>query len=135
MSTKTAATTTGFCCCGACSVTVPLPLRDPVNCHCGQCRALSGASFTTRVTASREKTTISSVDDLTRFRPTENLDRYFCKVCGTHVYTADIRLPKLYGFAAGIFDSGVVGGPTNAYFEEFRVFWECHRRASAEGEA
>ena len=83
----------GACYCGAVTVGVAAALRPPVNCHCGQCRRLSGAAFTTWITARQDRVVLSGGDRLTRFAPTSRLLRHFCAVCGSHVFTADSRLP------------------------------------------
>lgn len=113
----------GACYCGAVSVTVPAPLEQPVNCHCGQCRRLSGAAFTTWLTAPRSATRVTGADSLTTFRPTENLERHFCKLCGSHVHTADRRLPDVYGFPAGLFEGSVIEAPRRDYFFKDKATW------------
>ena len=57
----------GSCYCGAVSVTVPSPLRRPGNCHCGECRRLSGAAFTTWITAPRDQVVVDKPEGLTVF--------------------------------------------------------------------
>lgn len=117
----------GACFCGAVSVTAPSPLRRPDNCHCGQCRRLSGAAFTTWVTAPREQVVVNNAEGLTVFSPTPNLQRWFCKTCGSHVFTADARLPKAYGFPAGLFEGEAIEPPVQDYFLEDKAVWHDAR--------
>jgi len=113
----------GSCYCGAVSVTVPSPLRRPGNCHCGECRRLSGAAFTTWITAAREQVAVNNPEGLSTFHPAPNLQRSFCKTCGSHVMTADGRLPKVYGFPAGLFEGEAIEPPDADYFLEDKAGW------------
>ncbi|MFT7775513.1 GFA family protein [Roseateles sp.] len=113
----------GSCFCRAVSVTARRPLGRPVNCHCGECRRLSGAAFSTWLTAPREQVVIGNPEGLTCFHPTANLQRAFCKTCGSHVFTLDARLPKVFGFPAGLFEGEVIDPPAKDYFLEDRAAW------------
>jgi len=116
----------GSCYCGAVSVTVPSPLRRPDNCHCGECRRLSGAAFTTWITAPRDQVVVNNPEGLSVFSPTPNLQRSFCKTCGSHVFTADARLPRAYGFPAGLFEGELIEPPAEDYFLDDKARW-CRR--------
>ena len=113
----------GSCFCTAVTVTASGPLRRPGNCHCGECRRLSGAAFTTWITAPREQVVIGNAEGLTLFAPTANLQRAFCSRCGSHVFTADARLPKVYGFPAGLFEGEAIEAPGEDYFLEDKACW------------
>lgn len=113
----------GSCYCGAVSVTVPSPLRRPANCHCGECRRLSGAAFTTWITAPSDQVVVSTPEGLSVFNPTPNLQRSFCKQCGSHVFTADARLPKVHGLPAGLFEGEAIESPDKDYFLEDKASW------------
>lgn len=113
----------GSCFCGDVTVTVPRPLRRQCNCHCGECRRLSGAAFTTWITAPREQVVIDNAAGLTTFTPTANLQRAFCSRCGSHVFTADARLPGVYGFAAGLFEGEAIDAPGENYFLDHKAGW------------
>lgn len=113
----------GSCFCGAVSVTAPRPLGCPVNCHCGECRRLSGAAFSTWITVPLEQAVIGNPEGLTHFRPTANLQRTFCKTCGSHVFTLDARMPKVLGCPAGLFEGEALEPPAKDYFLEDRAAW------------
>lgn len=113
----------GACYCGAVTVEVAAALRPPVNCHCGQCRRLSGAAFTTWITARQESVVLSGGHRLTRFAPTPRLLRHFCAVCGSHVFTTDARLPGTWGFPAGLFPGDQVSTPASDWFVSDKAPW------------
>ena len=116
-------TARGACYCGAVSVTVPSPLRRPGNCHCSECRRLSGAAFTTWITAPREQVGVNNAEGLSTFSPTPNLQRSFCRRCGAHVFTADRRLPRIYGFPAGLFEGEAIEPPGEDHFLADKAAW------------
>jgi hypothetical protein len=116
-------TARGACYCGAVSVTAPSPLRRPGNCHCGECRRLSGAAFTTWITAPRDQVVVDNPDRLTVFSPSPHLQRSFCRQCGSHVFTADARLPMVYGFPAGLFEGEAIEAPDKDCFLEDKAPW------------
>jgi hypothetical protein len=113
----------GACYCASVSVTAPSPLRRPVNCHCGECRRLSGAAFTTWITAPRDQVAVDNPEGLSMFSPTPNLQRWFCRQCGSHVFTADARLPRVYGFPAGLFEGEAIEPPCEDYFLDDKANW------------
>lgn len=113
----------GCCYCGGVTLTVPLPLRRPINCHCGQCRRLSGAAFTTWITVARDLAEIRDAELLREFAPTPNLRRFFCGRCGTHVFTADARLPRALGVPAGVFEGQAIETPTQDFFVADKAAW------------
>ncbi|TDM05412.1 MAG: hypothetical protein C4K60_11535 [Ideonella sp. MAG2] len=111
------------CFCGAATLTVPLPLRPPIHCHCSQCRRLSGAAWTTWVSVPRPAVSIQGQDALRSFAATPNVLRHFCGQCGTHVYTADARMPQVLGIPAGILPPDSVTKAKCHYFVSDKAHW------------
>ncbi|MBK6714483.1 MAG: GFA family protein [Burkholderiales bacterium] len=113
----------GSCYCGKVAVAIQALPQRTINCHCGQCRRLSGAAFTTWLTVERTAASIEGIELLSSFRPTENVQRWFCSTCGSHVYSEDGRLPRYYGFPAGIFDEAQIPEPSAQYFVSDKAAW------------
>ena len=101
----------GQCYCGRVQVRVQKPLRPPVNCHCSQCRRLSGAVFTTGLSIKLDALVISGEAALSTHHPTDNLNRQFCKLCGTHIRTLDRQQPGIAGLHAGTFEGQELSTP------------------------
>ena len=116
-------TTSGGCYCGAARFRFASAAASVVHCHCGQCRRLSGAAFTTWVSVAKESLALSGATALTAFRVTDNVTRHFCSVCGTHVYTEDLRLPGVLGVPAGAIDGALPAMPTAHYFVSDKAPW------------
>lgn len=96
---------TGRCLCGAVRYRVNGPLRDVINCHCGQCRRAHGhvAAYTA---ARLEHLLVVQDNDLRWYHPQDSDDealRGFCGVCGANLFW---RMPHLQtvSIAAGTLD-------------------------------
>lgn len=113
----------GRCYCGAVGVQSASPPTSIINCHCNQCRRLSGAAFTTWLSLPRQATVISGKANLQHFAPSENGLRYFCKHCGTHVFTEDKRMPDILGVPAGILSTALPSNPSGHYFFSDKAKW------------
>ncbi|MFY7864692.1 GFA family protein [Roseateles sp.] len=114
----------GACFCGAVTLRAAAPPKGVIHCHCGQCRRLSGAAFTTWVSVARERCTVSGAESLAVFSPTPNGRRHFCKHCGSHVFTEDLRMPQIYGVPAGILQGEALSiAPSQHYFVSHKAAW------------
>jgi hypothetical protein len=113
------------CYCAAVSMQATAAPKSVVNCHCGQCRRLSGAAFTTW--ASFAKTAVVTTDGapLSSFQVTPNVTRHFCPVCGSHVFTSDTRLPNILGVPAGALDGQALNRPSAHYFVDHKASWHA----------
>ncbi|WP_436312700.1 GFA family protein [Variovorax sp. LjRoot84] len=114
---------TGGCCCGAVRFRCGGTPRSVVQCHCGQCRRLSGAAFTTWVSFAKEALSLSGQASLSVFQATENVTRHFCKVCGSHVYTSDARFSNVVGVPAGAIEGELPAKPSAHYFVSHKAAW------------
>lgn len=98
-------------------------LAAPINCHCGQCRRLSGAAFSTWLTAPSDACTFPELSLLTAYQASEHCTRHFCKVCGGHLFTRDARMPEHVGFPAGAFPDAEVPAIRAEYFTDDKAPW------------
>jgi len=110
------------CYCGASALQIEAAARSVVNCHCGQCRQLGGSAFTTWVSYLKSAVQASPATSMVAFQATTNVTRHFCGVCGSHLYTEDVRYPKIVGVPAGVVQ-GPVPLPTAHYFVDHKAAW------------
>lgn len=99
------------CYCGAASLLCSAAPRGFMHCHCGQCRRLSGAAFSSWLSLPAEDVQIAGQAALREYRPTANGQRFFCAQCGSHLYTVDARMPEIIGVPAGAVLAAEAGGP------------------------
>lgn len=114
----------GACYCGAVTLAFdPACISRILHCHCGQCRRLSGAAFSTWVSIGRDALQVSNEDGLATFDVTPNVTRYFCKRCGTHAFSASKQHEAIRGIPAGILHSQQTVAPQGHYFVDDCVPW------------
>ncbi|MDL5030768.1 GFA family protein [Pelomonas sp. APW6] len=114
----------GGCHCGAVTLRVAEPLQAPIHCHCGLCRRLSGAAFTTWLSLPVEALDVQGAEQLRAYRPTVHLERLFCSQCGTHVMTRDARHGHITGVPAGVMPAGDVPPASGEYFVSHKASWQ-----------
>ncbi|MCY4752939.1 GFA family protein [Pelomonas aquatica] len=110
------------CYCAAVSIAASAAPKSVVNCHCGQCRRLSGAAFSTWVSFPRSALAVTGREPLSAFQATANVRRHFCRNCGSHVFTEDLRLPQILGVPAGALE-GQPPPPSAHYFVDDKAAW------------
>lgn len=114
------------CQCGKSWVDIHSDEHVSINCHCGMCRAGSGAAFTTWVMIKVDQVDIGSRHgDLSIYKVSENLKRYFCAHCGTPVFVLDKRFPDYVAFCAGTLKEIEVKPPEGEYFYDDKASWYC----------
>ncbi len=114
------------CHCGSYVARAVNPPDDVLNCHCGFCRALSGAAFTTWANFAAADIVVEQDGPLQRYAASSHATRCFCPACGTHVMSLDTRTPDIIGVPAGIIADDLP--PVRAhYFVSDKAAW--HRWA------
>ena len=85
---------TGSCKCGEIGFNVDGPALQIVTCHCGMCRSLTGAAFSTYVVVREEHFTVTAgLEKLANYEVTDKTRRYFCRACGTSLFNSN---PETY---------------------------------------
>lgn len=110
------------CYCGQVRLQFATAPQSVIHCHCGQCRRLSGAAFTTW--ASFPRAAMALTGGPAAFQATPHVLRHFCGRCGSHVYTLDARMPDIVGVPAGVVD-GELPPPKAHYFVHHKAAWHA----------
>ena len=78
----------GACLCGKIRYEIEGEPRFMYQCHCGKCRAASGASFVTSIIVDADNFRITAGDEsLAAFESSPRKFRYFCSRCGSPIYS------------------------------------------------
>jgi hypothetical protein len=78
----------GACLCGNVRYEIAGKPRFMYRCHCGKCRAGTGASFATNVIVDTDKLTVTAgKESLARWESSPGKFRYFCSGCGSPIYS------------------------------------------------
>jgi hypothetical protein len=95
-------THSGGCLCGAVRYIVNGPLRDVVNCHCGQCRRTHG-HFAAYSAAALDHFKLTNDGSLKWYQSSALARRGFCSVCGASLFWAS-QGDDYIAIAAGTLD-------------------------------
>ena len=117
---------TGGCNCGAVrfEVTEPLPLAG--YCHCKRCQRRSGAAASASAhPAPGSFRIVAGEDALTRWKPEVGGEKWFCGVCGSHIYANNPSHPDSIGIRLGAFDGDPGVRPSVRQFVSYAASWEA----------
>lgn len=115
----------GQCLCGEVKVSINGAINDIIHCHCSLCRKNSGTAFATngfinttdfQITLGEEKLSAFS------FKPGRT--RYFCRQCGSPVYSANKDDPSRLRIRLGLLDSIISEKPISHNFVSSKANWE-----------
>ena len=96
---------TGGCYCGAVRYESTGKVLRWINCHCPDCRKLSGASFASvLVVEASGFSLLSGADRLEIFHSSPGKQRCFCRTCGSHVIAKFEARPGMILIRAGSLD-------------------------------
>ena len=97
----------GGCHCGAVRYSVHAPAQELCHCHCSICRRIHGAAFASFALVKPPAFVIEQGSDrLTRYDSSPGCSRYFCKRCGSHLYSDVESLPDVRFYTIGTLDGG-----------------------------
>ena len=78
----------GACLCGRVQYQIEGQPRFMYQCHCGKCRAASGASFVTNIIVDADKFKITAGNEcLAAYESSPRKFRHFCSNCGSPIYS------------------------------------------------
>ncbi len=114
----------GNCRCGRVRLEIDAERANIVNCHCGDCRQLSGSAFSTYlVVAAKNFRIAAGADDLTSYRPSEKGMRGFCQHCGSPILVQNQRYPNLRMIPLGVLHPDDELVPKINIFSDSRLSW------------
>jgi len=112
------------CSCGAIRGTVAGPLDTVVNCHCSDCRKMSGCAFSSMVVSPEAATTLTQGRELLgAYALTEATTKYFCSRCGTPLYNVNGRYAGLRMLYLGAIDGHERLAPAFNAFCRSKLGW------------
>jgi hypothetical protein len=115
---------TGSCFCKAVQYRITSAVPLAINCHCNSCKKAGGGAFSS-LAVIREKRLeiISGEKSLTDFRLGEDVDKYFCRHCGTAIFNRNKRYPGRCMVAIGSLDNPESVPPTANIHCENMLDW------------
>lgn len=115
----------GKCLCGEVEVTINGQISDIIHCHCSLCRKNSGTAFATNGFINAADFSISKGENSLStysFKPGRN--RYFCRQCGSPIYSSNEQDPTRFRIRLGLLDSDIVERPISHNFVSSKANWD-----------
>jgi hypothetical protein len=92
----------GACMCGRVQYEIAGRPRFLYQCHCGKCRAASGASFVTNAIVDADRLRIAAgKESLAAFESSPGKFRYFCSACGSPIYSQGEKTRQVVSVRCG----------------------------------
>ena len=119
-------TLTGGCNCGAVRFEVTAPLKLASYCHCKRCQRRSGAGASPSgfPVEGSFHITAGADDALRAWKPESGGTKYFCGICGSHIYADNPSHPDSVGIRLGAFDDDPGVRPSVRQFTAYAAVWE-----------
>ena len=114
----------GSCLCGAVKFKCSIQKQSYVFCHCNSCKKASGSAFGANVSVNKhEFELISGEQVLNSFESSPGKHRYFCRNCGSPIYTLTDRQPDMLRVRLGSLDSEFTQQPAAHIFVAEKAGW------------
>lgn len=92
----------GKCLCEAVAYEIDGSLGPIYHCHCSKCRRWHGSAFRTRSSIHKYQFRwLKGADNLSCYRSSENVTKYFCKSCGSPLISTYENRPDIVGIPLG----------------------------------
>lgn len=92
----------GACLCGRIRYEIDGEPRFMYQCHCGKCRAASGASFVTNIIVDADRFRITAgKESLGAFESSPRKFRHFCTACGSPIYSHGEKTKQVVSVRCG----------------------------------
>lgn len=117
---------TGKCLCGEVTYVAEGPPIVVAQCHCEECRRLSGTGHTVGAMFVSSAVTMSGKLNEFRFLSAKGsqVTRVFCANCGSPIYGANTRMPDYLTLTLGTMDDARGLGVEVVIFERDKPHWD-----------
>ena len=120
---------TGSCLCGGIQFSINAELAPIQICHCSQCRKAQGGAFATNTPVETSDFEVKSGTDLlTEYESSPGKRRFFCRQCGSPIYSSRDSLANVIRIRAGLLDEPLkkVKPAFHAYTSSKCSWWEIN---------
>jgi len=115
----------GSCLCGSIQFKLDGNVTDIIHCHCSLCRKASGSAYATNGFIDAQGLKLTDQDNtLTFYESSKGKRKYFCKRCGSPIYSSNAQSPERYRLRLGVLDSDISERPMSHNFMTSKANWE-----------
>jgi hypothetical protein len=114
----------GRCLCERVRYQIQGALGPIYHCHCSKCRRWHGAAFRTRASIRRQQFSwLTGEDCLSRYASSDNVTKYFCRVCGSPLISEYKDRPDVLGVPLGGLEGELAVGAQAHIFVDHKASW------------
>jgi hypothetical protein len=113
----------GSCYCGAVKYEIHGKLLMFANCHCPDCRKMTGSTFSSVLATESEGFKVVGEENLVAFQSSPGKKRFFCKTCGCQMFSRAEHRPGMVFVRAGSLDDDPRIKPQAHYWTKFKAPW------------
>jgi hypothetical protein len=114
----------GTCHCGAVSYEAEGKILRVSNCHCEDCRKISGATYNTALVLESDGfRVVRGEENVTAYESSKGKFRTFCRTCGTPIYTYMLSKPEIVIIRAGVLDDATGVKPQMHIWVKAKAPW------------
>ena len=115
----------GQCLCGTVHYRLSNGIHNIVHCHCSRCRRAQGSAFATNGIVSTEHFRLTQGENnLTTYEHVPGQQRWFCKTCGSPIYSQLDSQPDHVRIRVGTIISDIGERPMAHIFTASKANWE-----------
>ncbi|OED61042.1 aldehyde-activating protein [Vibrio tasmaniensis ZS-17] len=115
----------GSCLCGSIQFELDGGVTDIIHCHCSLCRKASGSAYATNGFINAEDIKLTDKNNtLTFYESSEGKRKYFCKTCGSPIYSSNSQSLKRLRLRLGILDTEISERPISHNFVTSKANWD-----------
>lgn len=116
---------TGGCNCGAVRFEITEPLLSARYCHCTRCQRRTGtAASANAVVAPGSFRILQGEEQLKAWTPDDGHEKWFCRECGSAIFTRDPADHSKLGIRMGAIDGDPGVRPSIRQFVAYAASWE-----------
>ncbi|MCX7153985.1 MAG: GFA family protein [Proteobacteria bacterium] len=115
----------GSCLCGGIKYEVSCDIDTVIKCHCQKCRKSNGTAFGTNSPIKADSfKLLGGKDALAGYKSTPDLVRYFCRNCGSPIYSQRLSTPELVRLRIGTLDTPISAKPAFHIYVGSKAEWD-----------
>ena len=115
----------GSCLCGTVQFTIKKGIKDIVFCHCSLCRKAQGSAFATNGNIDAENFRFTCGEtNLTAYPYTAHQSKFFCKTCGSPIFSKNSQTPETIRIRLGTIKSDIEEKPEAHIFVDSKANWD-----------
>jgi len=113
------------CLCGNVKYEIHGEIMDIIHCHCSRCRKVQGSAFATNGNVHNNHfKLLCDMDRLTKYETVPGNHKYFCKTCGSPMFSKNTNQPDLTRIRLGSIQSDITERPKAHIFVDSKANWD-----------